>query len=74
MPEQAEWIGDPNAHSDSGDYTWKPQYVRQDSMRVLLPPGYDTRTLAQKLDEALKRIAHLEMIVHRYINRNEGEL
>lgn len=69
MPEQAEWIGLDG--KDQGNETSVP-YIRYVSWQPT--PGYDTRTLAQKLDEALKRIAHLEMIVHRYINRNEGEL
>lgn len=69
MPEQAEWVG--SGEEGQGGTTYVP-YIRYVSWQPT--PGYDTRTLAQKLDEALKRIAHLEMIVHRYINRNEGEL
>lgn len=82
MPEQAEW--QPNT-DNAGDYTWKPEYaLTADGIRTetangyirraidsLRPQSYDTRTLAQKLDDALRRIAHLEAVVHRYINRED---
>ena len=40
-----------NLTSDSGDYTWHQTYVR----RALnsLNPRYDTRTLSERLDEAI---------------------
>jgi hypothetical protein len=65
MPEQAEW--QPNT-DNAGDYRWHPTYARpaMDSLN----PAYDTRTLAQKLDEALQRIAHLEAMMHKYINQD----
>jgi hypothetical protein len=66
MPEQAEFVPEGTGKTDNVPYIrytpWEPT------------PGYDVRTLAQKLDEALKRIAHLEAIVHKYINLSEGEL
>ena len=65
MPEQSEWT-EP-AKGDSGDYRWHPSYARRamDSLN----PAYDVRTLADKVAEQDKRIAHLEAIVHKYINQ-----
>ena len=76
MPEQAEFV------SDSGDYTWRPEYVRRavESLRRS-PEQYDTATIGDKLaaqqDEITQldaRINHLEGLVHRYLNRAEGTL
>ena len=62
---------------DSGDYTWHPEYTR----RTTSGNPYDTTTLGDKLaaaqDEIVQldaRVKHLESIVHRYINRTEGDL
>jgi hypothetical protein len=64
MPEQAEFV------SDSGDYTWKPQYVRRSIDSLRLQDGYDTTNLGDKLTKLERRIAHLESIVHKYINQD----
>lgn len=67
MPEQAEWT------SDSCDYTWRPEYVRQavrglraeyPSGKPLVPPysaaNYDTRTLGERVEALEKFVADLK--------------
>lgn len=66
MPEQAEW------RSDSGDYTWRPEYTRRTSTGP--SEDYDLRTVGDKVAELQRKIAHLETIVHHYINCSEGTL
>ena len=55
MSEQSEWQPDTD---NAGDYRWHPSYAWRaiDSLK----PTYDTRTLAQKLDDANRRIDALE--------------
>lgn len=66
MSEQAEFVPEGTGKTDNVPYI---RYVPWEPLK-----NYDTRTLTQKLDDALKRITHLEAIVHKYINRSEGEL
>lgn len=64
MPEQAEW----NADRKPGE----PPYIKYVPWQPAA--GYDLRTLGERLTTLEARVKHLEAIVHRYINRNEGEL
>ena len=58
--------------SDSGDYTWRPEYVRRsiDSLR----PRYGIPTSGDHIAALEQRIAALEAIVQRYITNTEGTL
>jgi hypothetical protein len=90
MPEQAEWVAsitqsdNPNAHSDSGDYRWHPEYARRavaalgapyPVSKPVVPPysgeRYDTRTLGEQVDELKRQVRHLEGVVHKYINSGD---
>ncbi len=72
MPEQAEW-------------TDSTQYIRHavvslgagyPTSKPLAPmysaSNYDIRTLGERVAALEDKVAHLECIVHRYINANEG--
>jgi len=65
MPEQAEFV--------SNDYTCKPQYVRRAIDSLRLQDGYGTSNLDQKIMLLEQRVAHLEAIVHKYLNQGESD-
>ncbi len=57
MPEQNEWQPD---NDNSGDYRWHPHYARRTADDV---PQYDTRTLADKVEELTAELRTLRTLV-----------
>ncbi len=59
MPEQAEWQPD---NDNSGDYRWHPHYARRWTVDAA-PTQYDTRTLADKVEELQAELRTLRTLV-----------
>ena len=57
MPEQNEWQPD---NDNANDYRWHPHYARR---RVDETPQYDTRTLADKVEELTAELRTLRTLV-----------
>ena len=60
MPEQAEW------QSDSGDYTWRPEYIRQATKGLATGKpafAYDLRTLGERVTALEAELSRLRALL-----------